>query len=124
LDKQQAQTLGIPGADSRWQDNTSWWGALPAKGLPVSGVAEFTVFLREYVMGQSDWSYELSIPGPPKQVVPGATTTRSYQVPGGLVINLVKEIVGHSGLALEVKFVPNHGLDESAVASAQFFLKR
>ncbi|AVJ30273.1 T6SS effector BTH_I2691 family protein [Achromobacter spanius] len=124
LDKQQAQTLGILGADSRWLDNTSWWGALPAKGLPASGVAEFTVFLREYVMGQSDWSYELRIPGPPKQVVPGATTTRIYQVPGGLVINLVKEIVGHSGLALEVKFVPNHGLDESAVASAQFFLKR
>lgn len=124
LDKQQAQTLGIPGADSRWLDNTSWWGALPAKGLPASGVAEFTVFLREHVMGQSDWSYELSIPGPPKQVVPGATTTRIYQVPGGLVINLVKEIVGQEGLALEVKFVPNHGLDESAVASAQFFLKR
>lgn len=124
LDKRQAQMLGVPGADSRWQDNTSWWGALAAKGVPASGVAEFTVLLREYVMGQSDWAYELSAPGPNKQKIPNATATTIYQVPEGLVINLIKEILGHSGLTLSVKFVPNHGLDESAEASAQFKLER
>lgn len=56
--------------------------------------------------------------------IANATATTIYQVPEGLVINLIKEILGHSGLTLSVEFVPNHGLDESAEASAQFKLER
>jgi hypothetical protein len=67
LDKQQAQALGITGVDSQWHDNISWsipsWGAIATNSVPeVPSIAEFTVLLRGYVMGQSDWEYILSVP--------------------------------------------------------------
>lgn len=128
LDEEQAQALGVPGVDSRWHHNTAWrlpdWGKITTDSVPEEpSVAEFTILLPDYVLGQSDWEYELSVPQTDHNKATIAGDPEIYIVERGLIAHFKIDIKTYSKLVLDVIYKPNEGLDENAEAPAQFVLE-
>lgn len=128
LDEHQAKLLGISDVGSRWHENTAWsipnWGQITTDSVPTeSSVAEFTVLLPGYINGQSDWNYKLDGSDAGQESDANAATTTFYHAPDGLVINLKIKAKSQNGVEIEIRYLPNQGLDESAVVFTTFQLK-
>jgi len=127
LDGHQAKLLGITDVDSRWHENTAWsipnWGQITTDSVPTkSSVAEFTVLLRGYITGQSDWKYKLSASDAGHESAANPATTTFHLTTDGLVINLKTKAKNQYGVELTIEYQPNQGFDDSAVASTTFQL--
>ncbi|CAB3857991.1 hypothetical protein LMG26684_02431 [Achromobacter mucicolens] len=127
LDDHQAKSLGITNVDSRWHENTAWsipnWGQITTDSVPTEpSVAEFTVLLRGYITGQSDWKYKLSAPDAGQESDVNAAKTAFHLASGELVINFKIQAKSKSGVELKIEYQPNQGLDESAVVFTTFKL--
>lgn len=86
-------------------------------------IAEFTILLPDYVLGQSDWEYELSVPQTDHNKASIAGDPEIYIVERGLIAHFKIDIKTYSKLVLDVIYKPNEGLDENAEAPAQFVLE-
>lgn len=129
LDAEQAQAFGVPGVDSRWHENAAWsppnWGKITTNSVPEEpSVAEFTILLPDYVLGQSDWKYELSVSLADQNKVSIAGTPTIHLVERGLIAHFKNDMRTYSNLMLDVIYKPNEGLDENAGAPAKFLLER
>lgn len=129
LDEEQARAFGVPGVDSRWHDDTAWrmpnWGKITTNSVPEEpSVAEFTILLPDYVLGQSDWKYELSVSLSDQNKVSIAGEPTIHIVERGLIAHFKNDMRIYSNLMLDVIFKPNEGLDEDAEAPAKFVLER
>jgi len=129
LDEEQARAFGVLGVDSRWHDDTAWrmpnWGKIATNSVAEEpSVAEFTILLPDYVLGQSDWKYELSESLADQNKVSIAGEPTIYIVEKGLIAHFKNDMQNYSNLVLDVIYKPNEGLDENAEAPANFVLER
>lgn len=119
--------LGITNVDSRWHENTAWsipnWGQITTDSVPTEpSFAEFTVLLRGYITGQSDWKYKLSAPDVGQESDVNAAKTAFHLASGELVINFKIQAKSKSDVELIIEYQPNQGLDESVVVFTTFKL--
>ncbi|NBA98533.1 hypothetical protein GUY40_26985, partial [Pseudomonas sp. R5(2019)] len=129
LNEAEAKALGWEGVDSKLHNhrapNTPSWERIFHNGAPRGpSKVEFTVLLRGYLLGQSSWEGNLSSNKGPSDfnvvlpVIPAIRLT-----PAGLLLNVTKEISGFDNWIFNIDYSPNQGLDESAIATAQFLLE-
>lgn len=124
LTRDQATSLGWPGANSRWNEN----------GLHIDSV-EFTALLPGFAMGQSTWNGEMSAAAPASAlsqpnnapangVVKLADMPEVRTSPHGLLLrfNRASTIRGQalSRIDLRLAYQPNQGLDETASVEVTF----
>ncbi|AVJ29083.1 T6SS effector BTH_I2691 family protein [Achromobacter spanius] len=117
LDSDQIESLGLTGMASGWHDK--WFS---------EDDIEFVVLLPGFVMEQSTWEGGLGSVGktvglgePPVTVFgvePTCITTSA-----GLVLHFKIKDTGHANAILTIEFKPNQGLDEDAIAVANFLLE-
>lgn len=117
LDSDQIESLGLTGLASGWHDK--WFS---------EDDIEFVVLLPGFVMEQSTWEGGLGSVGktvglgePPVTVFgvePTCITTSA-----GLVLHFKIKDTGHANAILTIEFKPNQGLDEDAIAVANFLLE-
>ena len=114
LNADAAKQLGWDGVDSTWHGH--WFEA---------DSAEFTVLLPGYVMGQSLWDGELSVPPRPSERLPLAVYAKTApslrMTPHGLLMHY-KQVTGGKNLQLRLTYHPNQGLSETAEVAANFVL--
>ncbi|WP_322006127.1 T6SS effector BTH_I2691 family protein [Paraburkholderia tropica] len=111
-----ARQLGWDGVDSTWQGH--WFD---------NNTAEFTVLLPGYVLGQSMWDGELTVPPRPGERIPLATYSNIVPetriTPHGLIVHYPRIAPrGDRNLQLRLGYHPNQGLSEQAEVSASFVL--
>ncbi|MEX5341584.1 hypothetical protein, partial [Pseudomonas sp. I2] len=129
ISSKESKTLGIEGLDSRWSDNNTWsppnWTAIVHNEVPKQAPSvEFTVFLRGFILGQSDWHAKFS-----KHVNNGNPTISKvnpacYMVAAGLVLHFKSEVKTYRYATLEITYLPNTGLDEAATSTTHFMLEK
>ncbi|MDZ3990877.1 T6SS effector BTH_I2691 family protein [Pseudomonas sp. Teo4] len=129
LTAKDAKQLGLDGLTSGWSDDNSWspsnWIAIINDDSPTPyTTAEFTILLREFIVGQSKWSGALtSLDGNGNlrelPLVPLCKTT-----PAGLVIYIKNEISKAKEATLNIAYLPNQGLHEKSESSAEFKLEK
>ncbi|WP_334046548.1 T6SS effector BTH_I2691 family protein [Burkholderia cepacia] len=125
LTKKDAEAIGIKGIDSTWHRKLlEWsypdWGRIATNQIPQTTTSvEFAVLLRGYVMGQSHWSEVLE-----QGNICVAGNPICYDTRNGLVLHFKKEVTEVDRMALSIYYKPSQGLDESAMAVAQFQLER
>ncbi|KWE20144.1 hypothetical protein WL74_24025 [Burkholderia cepacia] len=125
LTKKDAEAIGIKGIDSTWHRKLlEWsypdWGRIATNQVPqTTTTVEFAVLLRGYVMGQSHWSEVLE-----QGNICVAGNPICYDTRNGLVLHFKKEVTEVDRMALSIYYKPSQGLDESAMAVAQFQLER
>ncbi|WP_334011591.1 T6SS effector BTH_I2691 family protein [Burkholderia cepacia] len=125
LTKKDAEAIGIKGIDSTWHRKLlEWsypdWGRIATNQVPqTTTTVEFAVLLRGYVMGQSHWSEVLE-----QGNICIAGNPICYDTRNGLVLHFKKEVTEVDRMALSIYYKPSQGLDESAMAVAQFQLER
>ncbi|KVS62864.1 hypothetical protein WK39_00010 [Burkholderia cepacia] len=124
LTKKDAEAIGIKGIDSTWHRKLlEWsypdWGRIATNQIPqTTTTVEFAVLLRGYVMGQSHWSEVLE-----QGNICVAGNPTCYDTRNGLVLHFKKEVMEVNRMALSIYYKPSQGLDESAMAVAQFQLE-
>ncbi|KVH56111.1 T6SS effector BTH_I2691 family protein [Burkholderia cepacia] len=124
LTKKDAEAIGIKGIDSTWHRQLlEWsypdWGRIATNQIPqTTTTVEFAVLLRGYVMGQSHWSEVLE-----QGNICVAGNPTCYDTRNGLVLHFKKEVTEVNRMALSIYYKPSQGLDESAMAVAQFQLE-
>lgn len=117
LDSDQIESMDLNGMESGWHDR--WFS---------EDDIEFVVLLPGFVMGQSTWDGGLGSVGrvvglglPPTTVFgvePACVVTSA-----GLVLHFKIKDMDFSNAILAIEFKPNQGLDEEAIASANFLLE-
>lgn len=101
------------------------WGKITTNSVPEEpSVAEFTILLPDYVLGQRDWKYELSVSLSDQNKVSIAGEPTIHIIERGLIAHFKNDMRTYSNLMLDVIFKPNEGLDEDAEAPAKFVLER
>ncbi|WP_244851583.1 T6SS effector BTH_I2691 family protein [Caballeronia sp. SL2Y3] len=116
LNSDAAKQLGWEGVDSAWQGH--WF---------ENNTAEFTVLLPGYILGQSLWNGDLSVPPRPGERIPRATYPNAVAetriTPHGLLVHYSRMApLGDRNLQLSLSYHPNQGLSEAAEVTASFVL--
>ncbi|MET3654758.1 T6SS effector BTH_I2691 family protein [Dyella japonica] len=113
LNAEAAKQLGWTGVDSTFEHN--WLEA---------NAAEFTVLLPGYILGQSLWDYEISVPPRPGERLPLAVYRDAVPnqriTPHGLLVHYRRAITTGNNLQLRLTYRPNQGLSEAAEVAASF----
>jgi hypothetical protein len=114
--------------DSKWTEPNTWvtrsWTTSTDKdALNNVPVAEFTILLRGFHLGQSKWQASLSSLADNKEIAL-PTTPNCYMIRGGLLLNFKNEIPNHHNVKLEIRYQPNLGIEEQALSSQTFTLEK
>ncbi len=120
LDSDQAKSLGLNGMGSGWRDN--WFS---------EDEIEFVVLLPGFILGLSTWEGSVgSVESPSRNAqraifeLPLLTVfgvdPECFATSAGLVLNYKITSGGFANMSLAVEYRPNQGLDEAAVAEANF----
>lgn len=117
LDSDQIESVKLNGMESGWHDR--WFS---------DDDVEFVVLLPGFILGQSTWDGGLGSVGknvglglPPITVF--GLEPACYVTSAGLVLHFKIKDKGFSNAILTIEFKPNQGLDEEAVAGANFLLE-
>lgn len=86
--------------------------------------AEFTVLLKDFIIGQSQWSANLLRKPDENQTTTFTIKPDCYEVSGGLILNFKTTLPNHAEITLSISYQPGSGLDSEAVAQSSFTLSR
>ncbi|MCO7517100.1 hypothetical protein NJH80_20550, partial [Pseudomonas putida] len=125
---EEAKKLGLENLSSGWNKNESWsppnWTAIVHNNVPApSPTVEFTVYLREFIVGQSEWSAKLILQRDSKTTTVQPLTPQCQITPSGLLLNFKHETKGAKEARLHITYRPNQGLYQNHESIKQFKLK-
>ncbi|WP_411563540.1 T6SS effector BTH_I2691 family protein [Pseudomonas shirazensis] len=127
LSSEQTKKLGIAHIDSRWIqiDSTSFYNIASANYInlhPQKSIAEFTILLHGFVLGQSTWSACLSSNSPKGSNLDLTITPKCYLTRAGLIIHIKQEIENKHYAALAVTYAINTSLLDDVPLTTHFTL--
>jgi len=128
LSSEQSERLGLKSLNSAWTTGNYWsppdWSAIVQNSVhsPIS-IVEFTVLLKAFVIGQSEWRGELNGTHSDTSKTTLHMETKCYIAPEGLVLNIKAQTNKARSARLEITYQPNHGLIEGAKFISHYDLK-
>ncbi|WP_337999002.1 T6SS effector BTH_I2691 family protein [Pseudomonas putida] len=127
LSNKETKLFDLGHLDSKWTDLNTWttpnWTAITHNQVSsVPPTAEFTVLLRGFLLGQSEWQASLSSQLENNGISVFPATPDCYEIRGGLILHFKSQIRNHRHIKLNIKYLPNLGLDEQAGSSQIFKL--
>ncbi|MEG0245927.1 MAG: T6SS effector BTH_I2691 family protein [Pseudomonas sp.] len=123
MSSNEAQAFGLDNLDTGWSRKYVRGRSARSSGREYSYIAEFTVFLSGFVLGQSRWHASLS--SSKNDVISTfPITVDCYEVSGGLVVSVKTESQSREHVTLMFVYRPNFGLDEDAESVAYFNLEK
>ena len=128
LSSTETKHFNLDKLDSTWTDN-NWsppnWTAITYNEVKSSPpTVEFTVFLRDFILGQSQWQATLFSSRKENSTTVFPTMPDCYTVTGGLILNFKNQIKDHAHATLNISYQPNLGLDTEALSQSSFTLTR
>jgi hypothetical protein len=128
ISSDQLMALGLGELENTWSNTESrpiphWNKTTEQKELPQS-TAEFSIFLRDFVLGQSAWSATLSGGRKDSQVTTLPATPVCYLTYYGLVLNFKVDASTADEVILDVIYHPNQGLLDNTETQNRFKLER
>jgi len=129
LTNEAAQKLGLNALNTRWHVNNKWptpdWATIiHGQIIEANSTAELTIFLKDFMIGQSEWSGILSA----KRLDDSATTLSiapdCHVTPAGLVINYKINVDKIKSISLAINYCANHGITNTTSSTAVFYLER
>ena len=128
LSKNETKLFDLGHLDSKWTDLNTWttpnWTAITHNQVSsIPPTAEFTVLLRGFLLGQSEWQASLSSQLENSGISILPATPDCYEIRGGLILHFKNQIRNHRHIKLNIKYLPNLGLDEQAGSSQTFKLE-
>ncbi|NIF30098.1 hypothetical protein F3J44_27545 [Pantoea sp. Tr-811] len=129
LETEQAKALQLGSLSSEWKQNNAWSPALwvtlaHTDARPPKPSAEFTVLLKEFIVGESEWFGSLSICDRDQHAIETPFSPDCYITALGLVLNFKIEIMHGNSASLFIKYSPNQGLYDRAHSTITFKLER
>ncbi|GLO46168.1 hypothetical protein PPUN109347_27310 [Pseudomonas putida] len=115
--------------DSKWTETGTWaipnWTAITHNEvLGNASFTEFTVLLRGFLLGRSEWQASLSSKTASDNIAMLPAIPDCYAIKGGLILNFKNEIQSHNHVTLQITYQPNLGLDEQAISYSTFTLEK
>ncbi|MGE6564632.1 T6SS effector BTH_I2691 family protein [Pseudomonas hunanensis] len=129
LSAEQALSLGITKADTRWHQNNHWsppnWTAITHNEVATpQPTVEFTVLLPAFRLGVSEWSGSLSSVRDNHGIDVFPISPTGHLVDAGLVLNFENTLANQNHVSLHLTYNANQGLDEDNETLSIFRLER
>ncbi|MBP2271012.1 hypothetical protein J3A98_001705 [Pseudomonas sp. BP6] len=129
LSTEQALSLGITKADTRWHQNNHWsppdWTAITHNEVVTSQpTVEFTVLLPAFRLGVSEWSGGLSSVRDDHGIDVFPISPTGHLVGAGLVLHFENTLANQNHVSLHLTYNANQGLDEDNETLSVFRLER
>ncbi|NBA84085.1 hypothetical protein GVN15_26005 [Pseudomonas putida] len=129
LSAQQALSLGITKADTRWHPNNHWsppnWTAITHNEVATpQPTVEFTVLLPAFRLGVSEWSGGLSSLRDDQGIDVFPITPTGHIVDAGLILHFANTVTNQNHVSLHLAYSANQGLDEDNEILSTFRLER
>ncbi|TLP54433.1 hypothetical protein FEM01_21865 [Pseudomonas mosselii] len=128
ISAEEAQSFGITGIGSGWQENNYWapanWTAITHNEVTTTPpTVELTVFLPGFIVGTSEWSGSLSSLREDGEMVVFPLAAACYVVGAGLILNFKNTIDNQNHTSLHLAYSPNQGLNEKNEINSIFRLE-
>ncbi|HEN8731644.1 TPA: hypothetical protein U8207_000001 [Pseudomonas putida] len=129
LSAEQALSLGITKADTRWHQNNHWsppnWTAITHNEVATpQPTVEFTVLLPAFRLGVSEWSGSLSSLRDDQGMDVFPITPTGHIVDAGLILHFENTVANQNHVSLHLAYSANQGLDEDNEILSTFRLER
>ncbi|MGE1081150.1 T6SS effector BTH_I2691 family protein [Pseudomonas shirazensis] len=126
LSSTEAHEMGLNGLASTWSANDfwsppNWTDIIYNETSKIAPTVEFTILLREFIIGQSEWAADLLEYTDSDHTVTTITPT-CYTTRQGLVLHFKKEVQDKTYAVLKISFKPKQGLDGQTSSTAKFRL--
>jgi len=118
-------SLGLKNLSNEWNKQNTWsppnWTNIVSNNVPTSNpTVEFTILLREFMLGQSEWSGNLCLGSEGKTLKP---SPNCYITSAGLVLNIKQEVEKAKTAKLTINYRPSQGLCQNIETTETFNLK-
>lgn len=129
ISSEEAKALGFENLDSKWTDNSYWsppnWTSITHNEVDSTPpTVEFTVLLKGFVLGQSQWSATIFRSQNGDHISTLSDNPICHEVSGGLILNFKITPPYHADITLSISYQPGSGLDGEAVIQSLFSLSR
>ncbi|QCI13643.1 hypothetical protein E6B08_20855 [Pseudomonas putida] len=117
--------LGLNNLSSEWNNQNTWslpnWTNIVSNNVPTNNpTVEFTILLREFMIGQSEWSGYLSLGSESRTLKP---SPNCYITSAGLVLNIKQEVEQAKTAKLTINYRPSQGLCQNVESTEIFKLE-
>lgn len=129
LTNEAAQKLGLNALNSRWHVNNKWptpdWATIiHGQAIEANPTAEFTIFLKGFIIGQSEWSGNISANSLDDSAITLSIAPDCHVTPAGLVIHYKIDADKIKSINLTISYCANHGIINAISSTARFYLER
>ncbi|MBK5001669.1 hypothetical protein IAE37_003945, partial [Pseudomonas sp. S31] len=126
LSSENSKSLGLKSFSSEWRDSNAWsppnWTDIVSNNVPGSNSAvEFTILLRDYILGQSKWSGVLKFRGSDREI---EISPACAMTPAGLVLNIKHDASKWQSATLTITYHPNQGLSTDTTSTRSLTLEK
>ncbi|WP_406821783.1 T6SS effector BTH_I2691 family protein [Pseudomonas sp. KnCO4] len=127
LTEKEAGIIGVEGLNSTWNEANHWstpnWTSIiyneAATAIPS---AEFSILLKGFIIGQSEWSAAVNTLSENNQVSNLTMDIVCFPTKAGLILNFKGSVQNKRSISLSVDYHPNQGLLTTSESSAKFTL--
>ncbi|RZK04513.1 MAG: hypothetical protein EOO84_22020 [Pantoea sp.] len=128
LSSRESKLLDLGHMDSKLSAVSRWtphnWAMIDNTGLTGgTQTIEFTVLLRDFMLGVSTWQAHLTVPHSQNETKSLTMTPEAHSTNEGLILHFKTPNNNYRTANLEVIYQPNIGLDEQAESSIIFTLE-
>lgn len=124
----EAKSIGLQNVTSGWKESATWispnWPAITYTEIVTpTPTVEFTVLLREFAIGESEWNAELAV----------SDKNNSYSLPSleptchltayGIVLHFKRVIASKSRVTLIITYTPSQGLSKTMPLKKKFLIE-
>jgi hypothetical protein len=129
LTEQEAQHLGLENLTTAWSDNNQWptpdWATIiHTQVIIVAPTAEFTILLRNFIIGVSEWQGALQNRDTDSNTKILHTTPSCHMTAAGLVVYYKVQTKPSTTLSLTIDYYANQELHPNIKSTARFQLGR
>lgn len=115
LSPRDAKRLGLKNIRSGFQNDETWisthWAVfVHHETTTTTPVVEFTILLREFTLGQSEWRAQLATQNKDRAKKILSITPTCHATHAGIILNFKTQININSTASLEITYYPNQGL--------------
>lgn len=117
--------LDLNNLSSEWNKQNNWpppnWSNIVSNNVPTNNpTVEFTILLREFMLGQSEWLGKLSLGSEGRTLEPDPNC---YITSAGLVLNIKQEVEKEKTAKLTINYRPSQGLCQNVESTETFKLE-
>ncbi|MBC3466682.1 T6SS effector BTH_I2691 family protein [Pseudomonas sp. RW10S2] len=128
ISAEQALIFGIANVDTKWhrrsQEATKNWKTITNRNLVApETIAEFTIYLPEFIVGVSEWSASLGSIHDDLSVDALPINPTAHVVDSGLILNFKNSLTNQKHISLHLTYRANQGLMEDTEINSTFRLE-